>query len=101
MVVAEVLPGIVVTDIFTAIGAALVLALMHAVVRPVLVVLTLPITILTLGLFIFIINALLFWATAALFGGIEVDSFGYALLGSLLISILSAIGNKLIQPSQN
>lgn len=95
LIVAELLPGVTVDGVFTAIAAALVLGILNAVVRPVLVILTLPITIVTLGLFIFVINALLFWFTASFFTAISVDSFTSALLGSLLVSIISVIGNRL------
>lgn len=97
LLVAELIPGIVVEGLFAAIIAAIILGLLNLIARPVLVVLTLPITILTLGLFIFIINAMLFWFVASFVEGFDVSGFWPALLGSLIVSIVSAIGNKFIE----
>ncbi len=82
--------------------AALVIGLFNAVLRPVLVVLTLPVTIVTVGLFLFVINALMFWAAAGVLGGFHVTGFGAALLGSLIYSVLgllieSALGGLFLQ----
>jgi putative membrane protein len=71
--------------------AALVIGLLNAVVRPVLVVLTLPVTVLTLGLFLFVINALMFWAASALLDGFVVRSFLAALIGSLLYTAVGMV----------
>jgi len=71
--------------------AALVLGLLNVLVRPLLVLLTLPVTVLTLGLFLFVINALMFWAAAGLLDGFRVDGFGAALIGSVIYSIASTI----------
>ncbi|MES2017561.1 MAG: phage holin family protein [Pseudomonadota bacterium] len=76
-------------DFGTAIVAALVLGLVNTLLRPILVLLTLPVTVLSLGLFILVINGLLFWAVANLVRGFHVDSFFYAMLASLLYSIIS------------
>ena len=97
LLVAELIPGIIVEGLFAAIIAAIILGLLNLIARPVLVVLTLPITILTLGLFIFIINAVLFWFVASFVEGFDVSGFWPALLGSLIVSIVSAIGNKFIE----
>jgi putative membrane protein len=78
--------------------AALVLGLVNALVRPILIVLTLPVTILTLGLFIFVINALLFWFVAEIVHGFAVTGFGAALVGSILYSILTLITSRLLFP---
>lgn len=94
LLVAELLPGVMVEGIYAAIVTALVLGILNVLVRPVLVILTLPITMITLGLFIFIINALLFWFTASFIEGFEVSGFLSALLGSLIVSVISAVGNK-------
>ncbi len=75
----------------TALLAALVLALLNTIVRPVLVVLTLPVTVVTLGLFLFVINALMFWAASGLLSGFQVAGFGAALIGSLLYSLLNLL----------
>lgn len=89
--VAHVYSGVVVTSFGAALLAAAVIGLLNSVVRPVLVVLTLPVTLVTLGLFLFVINALMFWATAALLDGFDVRSFGAALLGSLIYSALGLL----------
>ena len=73
-----------------------VLGVLNAFVRPILFVLTLPITIITLGLFTFIINALLFWFAASFLEGFAVANFWYALLGSVLMSLVATISSKLV-----
>lgn len=89
--VAHVYSGVQVTSFASALAAAFVIGLLNLVVRPVLVVLTLPVTLLTLGLFLFIINALMFWAAAWLLDGFGVRSFGAALLGSLVYSLIGLV----------
>ena len=89
LLAAAVVPGIEVRGVATAIGAGLVLGLVNAVVRPVLLVLTFPLTLLTLGLFIFVLNALCLWLTAALVKGFEVQGFWPALFGALIVSVVS------------
>lgn len=84
-----VLSGIQIKGFGSAMIAALVLGLVNALIRPILVILTLPVTVLTLGLFIFVINALLFLFVGKLLSGFVVDSFGTALLGSILYSVIS------------
>ena len=96
ILVANVIPGIEVKSIYIAIVAAIILGLLNLIVRPLLVVLTLPITILTLGLFIFVINAALFLFVASFVEGFQVDGFLPALLGSVIVSIVSTVGNKLL-----
>lgn len=93
ILIAQYVPGIHVSGFYPALIAALVLGVLNVVIKPILLILTLPITILTLGLFAFVINALLFQFAASFIEGFKVDSFWYALLGSLLMSIVSAIGN--------
>jgi putative membrane protein len=83
--------GVEVRSFATAMVAALVIGLLNAVVRPVLVVLTLPVTVLTLGLFLFVINALMFWAASALLDGFVVRSFLAALIGSLLYTAIGMV----------
>jgi putative membrane protein len=68
LLVAHVSPGVTITGFGTALGAALVLGLLNTLVRPLLVLLTLPVTVLTLGLFLFVINALMFWRRPACCG---------------------------------
>ena len=71
--------------------AAFVIGLMNTFIRPVLVVLTLPVTVLTLGLFMFVINALMFWAAAGLLDGFHVNGFAAALIGSVLYSLMGIV----------
>ncbi len=92
-----VLSGIRVESLMTAIVAAAVLGLINVFIRPVLLILTLPLTILTLGVFAFLINAFLLAAVAYFVPGFEVDGFFAALMGSLIISIVSWIANRFIQ----
>jgi putative membrane protein len=83
--------GVQVSSFPSALIAAAVIGLLNMIVRPVLVVLTLPVTIVTLGLFLFVINALLFWAASGLLGGFQVSGFLAALVGSLLYSLLGLV----------
>ena len=89
------IPGIQVASLTSALVAAGVLGILNLLVRPVLFVLTLPITILTLGLFTFVINGALFWFAASFIEGFTVTNFWYALFGSVFVSVVSAVGNKL------
>lgn len=84
-----ILPGIHVASPVALIVAALVLGLVNAIVRPILVLLTLPLTLLTLGLFYLVINGLAFALAAAIVPGFEVASFGWAMLGALIVSLVS------------
>lgn len=87
--VAYLMPSISVSSFGAALVAALVLGLINAVVRPVLVLLTLPVTILTLGLFIFVLNGLLFWMVGAWLEGFTVGGFWAGVFGAILFSIVS------------
>jgi putative membrane protein len=87
--VAYLLPGIAVSSFAVALIAALVLGLVNAVIRPVLIVLTLPATLLTLGLFIFAINGLLFWLVGSFVTGFVVAGFWWGVLGAIAYSIVS------------
>ena len=91
LLVAYLYQGVEVRSFTAALIAALVIGLLNAVVRPVLVFLTLPVTVLTLGLFLFVINALMFWAAASLLDGFEVRGFTAALIGSLLYSLIGMV----------
>jgi len=94
--------SVVVDNITTALVAALVLGLVNTVIRPVLVVLTLPVTFLSLGLFILVINALLFWLVAHLVGGFHVAGFGAAFLAAILYSVISwALSTLLLNQDGN
>jgi putative membrane protein len=89
LAVAYLYPGVRVESFFAAAIAALVLGLVNALVRPILVLLTLPVTIITLGLFLFVINAGLFWFVAQVVKGFSVDGFLAALVGSILYSLVT------------
>lgn len=89
--VAYIYKGVQVPSFLAAMLAALVIGLLNAIMRPVLVVLTLPVTVLTLGLFLFVINALVFWAAAAVLDGFQVSGFGGALVGSLIYTALGMV----------
>jgi putative membrane protein len=86
---AAIVPGIEIRGPLATLGAGLVLGLVNAVVRPVLLVLTLPLTLVTLGLFLFVLNALCLWLTSALVKGFEVHGFWAAFFGALIVSIVS------------
>ena len=96
LAVACLYPGVQVQDWKAAAIAALVLGLVNTLVKPILVLLTLPVTILTLGLFLLVINALLFWGVAQLIEGFHVNGFWAALLGALLYSVIGWLLSKLI-----
>ena len=91
LLVAHLYPGVTVASFGSALVAALVLGLFNTLVRPLLVLLTLPVTILTLGLFLFVINALMFWAAASVLDGFAVTGFVAALVGSLLYSLCGLV----------
>jgi putative membrane protein len=103
LLVAHLYPGVKVSSFGAALVAALVLGLLNTLVRPLLVLLTLPVTVLTLGLFLFVINALMFWAAASLLSGLEVTGFVAALVGSLIYSVcglvIDAAIERIFQPS--
>ena len=96
LLVAYLYPGVNVESFFAAAIAALVLGLVNAVVRPILVILTFPVTLLTLGLFLFVINALLFWLVAEIVKGFTVSGFMGALIGSILYSLITLVTSKLL-----
>jgi putative membrane protein len=100
LLVAYIYPGVTVASFGAALIAALVLGLVNAVIRPLLVILTLPVTIVTLGLFIFVINALLFWFVAEIVQGFRVTGFGAALVGSILYSLITLVTSWLLFSSK-
>jgi len=93
---AYVLPGLHVDGPAPALIAGIILGFVNAIVRPVLFLLTLPLTLLTLGLFIFVLNAICFALTAALVPGFSVDGFLWALLGALFVSVVSWFLNGVV-----
>ena len=91
LLVAYLYPGVTVTSFVSAMIAAFVLGLLNTLLRPILVLLTLPVTLVTLGLFLFVINALMFFFAAQLIDGLEVASFTAALIGSLIYSLCGMV----------
>jgi putative membrane protein len=89
--------GVTVSSFGDAMLAAFVIGLFNTLVRPLLVLLTLPVTLLTLGLFLFVINALMFWWAASVLDGFSVSGFGAALLGSLIYSLCSMVIDSAIE----
>ena len=96
LLVARLVPGVSVDGLATTLIVALVLGLINITLKPILFVLTLPITILTLGLFAFVLNALLLWFVASFVEGFHIDGFIPALIGALIISLVTWIGNKVL-----
>ena len=94
--VAYLMPSVRISSAGAALVAALVLGLVNAVIRPLLVLLTLPVTVLTLGLFIFVINGLLFWAVASLLPGFDVTGFWSGVLGAIVFSLISWLLSALV-----
>ncbi len=88
-VAAWILPGVHIGSIASLLIAAVVLGFLNAVLKPVLVLLTLPITLITLGIFYFVLNAILFALGATLVPGFDVDGFGWAFLGAIVMSLIS------------
>jgi putative membrane protein len=95
--VAWLMPSVSISSPAAALVAALVLGLVNAIIRPVLVLLTLPFTVLTLGLFIFVINGLLFWGVASLVPGFDVAGFWSGVLGAIAFSLVSWLLSALVQ----
>ena len=94
--------SVTVTNVGAAMIAALVLGLVNTLVRPVLVLLTLPVTMVSLGLFLLVINALLFWGVAHLVDGFHVEGFWSAFLAAILYSIISwALSTLLLKNNGN
>ncbi len=99
LIASKILPGIHVESLKTAIMAAAILGIINTFLRPVLLILTLPLTILTLGIFAFVINAFMLLLVAYFVPGFEIDGFLWAFLGALIISVVSWIANRFIKKS--
>ncbi len=95
LIVAALVPGFHIASFYAALIVALVLGIINLTLKPILLVLTLPITIVTLGLFAFIINALMLWLTATIVKGFTIDGFLSALVGALFISIIHFIIHRI------
>lgn len=96
LVVAYVYSGVQVQSFGSAMIAALVIGLLNTVVRPILVILTLPVTIITVGLFLLVVNGLMFWMASGLLGGFHVTDFWAAMLGALIYSVLGLLIDRLV-----
>jgi putative membrane protein len=94
--VAYLMPSVSITSAGAALAAALVLGLVNTLIRPLLVLLTLPVTVLTLGLFIFVINGLLFWAVGSLVPGFDVAGFWSGVFGAIIFSLVSWLLSALV-----
>ena len=95
-IASKLVPGVSFADGRSLVLAALVLAVVNAVIRPIVILLTLPFTIITLGLFIFIINGALFYGVSLVLPGFHLADFASALLGSIVVSLTSGIGTAFI-----
>jgi putative membrane protein len=96
LVLPYIVPGVEIDSFLTALVGALVIGLLNALIRPILILLTLPITILTLGLFVFVINGLVFWVVARFLEGFHIDSFGWAIVAAIVYSLISWALNSLL-----
>jgi len=101
LLVPYVIPGVHIESFFSALVAVLVLGLINTVVRPIFVLLTLPVTLLTLGLFLFVINALMFWFVGDILSGFRVNGFFSALFGSIVYSVASWLFSSIVQSKKN
>lgn len=97
LVVARYVPGISIDGLYPALIASLILGFLNLFVRPIIIILTLPLTLLTIGLFILVINASLFLFASSFIKGFSVVGFWPALIGSLIVSVISTIGNRYIK----
>ncbi|SFW89255.1 phage holin family protein [Chitinophaga sancti] len=101
MATAYVLPGVKINSFSTALVLAIVLAILNLLVKPVLILLTLPVTIVTLGLFLLVINAVIIMIASSLVSGFKVDGFIWALLFSLVLTVVTGIMNSLAGTNPN
>ncbi len=92
-----ILSGVHINNIITAIFFALVLAMLDAILKPILIILTLPVTVLTLGLFLFAINAIVILLAAKMIVGIKIDSFWWALLFSIILTAFNTAAQKAVK----
>lgn len=102
---AYLIPGIEVSSFYIALIVAALLGVVNVILRPILIVLTLPINIVTLGLFTFVINGFLFWFLTTFIEGFDITTpgiagFGVAILGALVVSVVSYLGNQVLTRSQ-
>ncbi len=96
LALAWLMPAVQIRSVGAAILAALVLALLNTLIRPILLILTLPVNVLTLGLFTFVINGFLFWLATQMLEGFAVRSFGWAVLAAIVYSLISWVISALL-----
>jgi putative membrane protein len=101
ILVSKMLAGFQVDDLWAALIAAAILGLVNVLIRPILLILTLPVNILTLGLFTFVVNALMLLLVARIVQGFSIASFGTAILGALLLWVISMVLDLLLAPKPN
>lgn len=99
ILVSYVVPGVAVASFYSALITALLIGFANAVIRPILILLTLPITLLTLGLFTFVINAAMIYLVSTIVKGFEVESFGAALLAALILWLIGWVTNSFFESS--
>ena len=100
MLVAYLTPGISIASFWTALVVSVIFGLINAIIRPIVLILTLPINILTLGLLTFVINALMFWLASAIIRGFQVQSFASAFWGALIYCVIVTIISLIDQPAR-
>ena len=100
MAIPYILPGVQITGFVAALIAALVIGLLNVIIKPILFLLTLPISILTLGLFTFVLNGLMFWLASKFLDGFTVVNFGWAMAGALVYSLISWAVSALLMPDK-
>lgn len=96
-IVARILPGIHLSDFGSALVAVVVIGLVNVLIKPILFLFTLPVTFITFGLFALVLNALMFMLASSLTPGFKIDGFTTALLGSILLSLITTILHSLVQ----
>jgi putative membrane protein len=94
----KILPGVHVDSVSSLIAAGLILGIINAVVRPILVLLTLPLTLVTLGLFLLVVNGITVWLVTKFLHGVQIDSFGQAILTAVIICVTSWIASAVFDP---
>lgn len=101
LLVAYVVPGVVVSGFYAALTAALMLGLINALIRPIILLLTLPVNVLTIGLFTLVINALMFWLASSMVKGFYVSGFWAAFWGALVMWVVSSLASSLFGADKN
>jgi putative membrane protein len=99
LLISRYLPGFHIDSFYNALIAALIIGLLNVIVRPILILLTLPITFFTLGLFLLVINALMIQLASTIVKGFSVDSFWVALLAAIILAVIGVVADKIFKPS--